>query len=127
MSEPVSVAGPHLTDPAVLVALTALTARAYGSRVTFDGQRFTVQATHLVARAALGATSRDILVSEITTLVLSSPNGVRSGTLTVGTAGGQLLIRYGGRHSASVGAIHEALSDAVTREPSRLLTDPRLR
>lgn len=110
MSEPVSVPGPLAEDPA---ALTALTARAYGSRVSFDGQHFTVRATHLVARAALGATSRAIPVSEITTLLLSNPSRVRSGTLTVGTAGGQLLIRYGGRHSASVSAIHVALASAT--------------
>lgn len=113
MSEPVSVVGPLMPDHA---APAALTARAYGSLVSFDGRQLSVQATHLAARAALGATSRAVLVSEITTLVLSNPNRFRSGTLTVGTAGGQLLIRYGGRHSASVIAIHEALTEAVECE-----------
>ena len=98
------------------VVLPALTAGAYGSRLTFDGQTFTVQATHLMARAALGATSRAILVPDIRALQLSTPNGVRSGTLSVGTATGKTLVRYGGRHAGRVTAIYDALAGAVTCE-----------
>ncbi|HEY5182779.1 MAG TPA: DUF2510 domain-containing protein, partial [Dermatophilaceae bacterium] len=71
----------HLSTPEPTVAAvspvsavsSALTADAYGTRVSFDGQTFTAEATNFAAQGALGAQNRTIQAREITALDLRAP------------------------------------------------------
>lgn len=113
----------HLLSPepaAVATQLTratavpsALTAEAYGTRVSFDGQTFTVEATNFAAQGALGARSRTIQTIEITALDLRAPTMLKNGTLAVVTATGKTLVHYLRKHAAGVTAVYNALTRAA--------------
>jgi len=87
----------------------ALTAEANGTRVWFDGQALTVQATNLVAKSALGAPSRTIWARDITALDLRAPTMLKNGTLAVVTVSGKTLVHYRRKQAAGVTAIYKAL------------------
>src|SRR5665811_878864 len=95
-------------------APSALTAEAYGTRVSFDGQTFTVEATNFAAQGALGARSRSIQAREITALDLSAPTMLKNGTLAVVTAAGKTLVHYRRKHASGVTAVYNALTGAAT-------------
>ena len=91
----------------------ALTAEAYGARLSFDGQTLTVEATNFAAKGALGGQRRTIQAPEITALTLSTPNLMKNGTLTVVTATGKTFIHYRSKHTSGVSAVYEALTQAA--------------
>lgn len=66
-------------------AAATYTADAYGTRVWFDGQTMSVEATSVPGQAALGARRRDIAASQIRALDLNSPTLLKTGALTVVT------------------------------------------
>jgi hypothetical protein len=94
----------------------AVTAEAYGIRVSFDGQTLTVEATNFAARSALGARTRTIQAPEITALNLSTTTAMKNGTLTVVTATSKVLIHYRGKHTTGVTAVYDALTEVAARE-----------
>jgi uncharacterized tellurite resistance protein B-like protein len=100
-------------------APSALTAEAYGTRISFDGQTFTVEATNFAAQGALGAQSRSIQAREITALDLSAPTMLKNGTLAVVTAAGKTLVHYRRKHASGVTAVYNALTGAATRAGTR--------
>src|ERR1035437_5596377 len=112
LSNPEPVAAVAAASPVSAVP-SALTADAYGIRVSLDGQTFTVKATNFAAQGALGAKSRSIQGREITALDLIAPTMLRNGTLAVVTAAGKTLVRYRRKHASGVTAVHNALTGAA--------------
>src|ERR1035437_9368081 len=112
LSNPEPVAAVAAASPVSAVP-SALTADAYGIRVSLDGQTFTVKATNFAAQGALGAQSRSIQVREITALDLIAPTMLRNGTLAVVTAAGKTLVRYRRKHASGVTAVYNALTGAA--------------
>ena len=112
LSNPEPAAAVEPLSPAAAVP-SPLTAEAYGTRVWFDGQTLTVEATNLVAKGALGAQSRTIQACDITALDLRAPTILKNGTLGVVTASGKTLVHYRRKHATGVTAVYNALMGAA--------------
>lgn len=113
LSKPEPAAAVEPLSPVSAVP-TALTADAYGTRVSFDGQTFTAEATNFAAQGALGAQNRTIQAREITALDLRAPTMLKNGTLAVVTATGKTLVHYRRKHASGITAVYNALTRAAS-------------
>lgn len=87
--------------------------KGYGSKVRLDDGVLTVEASNGATKTALGATTRDVPVAEITALQLKKPTLLANGQISIQSGVGVTLIHFLKKSSADAEALFQKLQDAA--------------